>query len=68
MEEISKPYVGITGVSNTEETEQVINTFSDYGFSLNPPSLYIPMIGILASHHRTLPSARKRKETGRSSR
>ena len=43
-----KPYVGITGLVNSLEVEQVVNLFANNGF--NFAGTHMPMIGVLISY------------------
>lgn len=44
---VSKPYVGVTGLTTREEVESTIREFEQAGYTLN--SGHLPMIGFLVS-------------------
>lgn len=45
----AKPYVGVTGSANIQETKKICREFIQAGFSIE--SLHIPMIGLLVSYN-----------------
>ena len=44
----ARPYVGITGPANSQETIDICREFSEAGYSMNSP--HIPMLGFLVSY------------------
>ena len=43
-----KPYIGITGPVNVQETREIFREFSEAGYSIDAP--HIPMLGFLVSY------------------
>lgn len=44
----TKPYVGITGPVNVQETRDICREFSEVGYTME--TLHIPMLGFLVSY------------------